>query len=342
MPDPPANLVKAYFETLTPAWTVTGDRIPVQFNPETLKVSYANQIVEPSSGGSKKGPTARQFLGAGTTKLSLTLWFDVTSPPYASDVMDVRDLTAQISFFVTPTPSTLANQKDNTQFHPSPVRFQWGSFAFDGLMDSLEESLEFFGPNGNALRASLAVSMSRQKTTPVSNSSASQAPTGGAGPATGPGGQPPGTAPLTAASAGASVQNLADQQGVGANWQSIAAANGIENPRMLVPGALVDLNARVGVGAGAGASLGVSGSFGVGVAGGVDAGLSVGGGVGAVAGLGAVGGGIAAGGSFGLGASFGVGASLGAGAGAGVGASAGVSASLGASVQASASLSGGG
>ena len=52
----------------------------VQFNPETLKVSFANQIATPAGAGDQSGPPARQFVGAGTTKLSLQLWFDVSAP----------------------------------------------------------------------------------------------------------------------------------------------------------------------------------------------------------------------------------------------------------------------
>ena len=51
----------------------------VQFNPETLKVSFANQIQTPSGAGDQSGTPARQFVGAGTTKLALQLWFDVTA-----------------------------------------------------------------------------------------------------------------------------------------------------------------------------------------------------------------------------------------------------------------------
>ena len=44
-------------------WTV------VQFNPETLKVAFANQLATPNGAGDQRGTPARQFVGAGTTKL---------------------------------------------------------------------------------------------------------------------------------------------------------------------------------------------------------------------------------------------------------------------------------
>jgi hypothetical protein len=52
----------------------------------------------------------------------------------------------------------------------------------------------------------------------------------------------PGTRPLAQAPAGGSVQGLAADAGRGGDWQSIADANGIENPRLLAPGQLLDLN----------------------------------------------------------------------------------------------------
>jgi hypothetical protein len=60
---------------------------------------------------------------------------------------------------------------------------------------------------------------------------------------------------LTPAPKGKSVQDLADSQGKGDSWQLIAAANNIENPRLLQPGQLVDLNTSASAGFQAGASF---------------------------------------------------------------------------------------
>ena len=54
------------------------------------------------------------------------------------------------------------------------------------------------------------------------------------------GGHPPDCSSGQAA-AGASLQGMADVSGI-SDWQSIATANGIENPRLLAPGQLVNLN----------------------------------------------------------------------------------------------------
>jgi len=201
----------------------------VQFNPESLKVSFANQLQTPSGAGDQRGTPARQFVGAGTTKLTLTLWFDVTAelPESDSQINDVRRLTQRVAYFITPV-------KEGDKFLPPAVRFIWGSFQFDGLMESLEESLEFFSNDGRPLRASMTLNMSQQKITEFAFRS------------TNPGSAPPspGARKLTQAPAGSTLPGMAASQGKGDDWQSIAAANNIENPRQLQPGQLIDMNVK--------------------------------------------------------------------------------------------------
>lgn len=209
----------------------------LQFNPESLKVSFANQIQTPAGAGDQSGTPSRQFVGAGTTKLSLAVFFDASSPvpEGESPVDDVRKLTQKVAYFITP-------QAEGKQFIPPAVRFVWGSFQFDGLMDGLDENLEFFSPEGKPLRASMTLSLSQQRITKFSFRD-----TGGGG-LPGMGGRPsaPGTRPLAEASAGATVQGLAAAAGLGGNWQGIASANGIENPRRLPRGQFLDLSLSIG------------------------------------------------------------------------------------------------
>jgi hypothetical protein len=63
------------------------------------------------------------------------------------------------------------------------------------------------------------------------------------------------------------MPGLALSTGV-SNWQSVAAANGIENARMLTPGQLIDLNTQapqLGASLGVQAGLAVSGAGALGV-----------------------------------------------------------------------------
>ena len=126
---------------------------------------------------------------------------------------------------------------DRTKLLPPAVGFVWGSFSFAGMIDSMEESLEFFSPEGIPQRASVTLALSQQRITEFAFEKNAAPP-----PGTGSGNTPVGTRPLAQATAGASLQSIASASGK-TDWQSIAAANGIENPRILQPGQLVDLNA---------------------------------------------------------------------------------------------------
>jgi hypothetical protein len=237
MPDP--KPAKAKLKELNPPQGQTAKEAAVQFNPETLKVTYANQIVQPKSEGSPQEKATAQYVGAGTTKLSLQIWFDVTGEAGGADSVptDVRELTKKISYFITP------REEKKGEFKPPIVRFEWGTFRFEGIMDSLEESLEFFSSEGVPLRASMTLSLSQQKIEILSaaTSQGSGLPPG----AGGPGMSAPGTSPLSEARVGDTLQSLAAR--AGGTWQAIASANGIENPRLLAPGQLIDLNAKVSV-----------------------------------------------------------------------------------------------
>jgi hypothetical protein len=235
MPDTD-NLAKAQLEELDVAMKPKpgGKKVTVQFNPETLKVSYTNPVAASNGRRDESDKSAAQTPASGTAKLSVQLWLDVTAPVpsgvAAAD--DVRKLTQELIFFVLPRERT-ANDPPTS----SPgVRFRWGSFQFDGIVDSLEESLEFFSSDGRPLRASVALGISQTQTQKVTI-----LPTGGGLPG---GGLPAGTSPLSVARAGSSLQQMASAAGVGKDWQSIASANGIENPRILAPGQVINLRAR--------------------------------------------------------------------------------------------------
>ncbi len=218
-----------------------GRKALVQFNPETLKVTFANQIVQPQGGDQAAGNAGRQFVGAGTTKLALQLWFDVTAMEKDA-VDDVRRLTQDVVYFMTPQKS----DQDPAKLAPPGLRFQWGSFLFDGMVEALEETLEFFSPDGKPLRASINLTLSQQKILVATFEGDGKVP------------NQPGQTPLKSAKQGDSLQNMAGKNGK-SDWQGIAAANGIEDPLRMSPGQLVNLD----ISAGAGASVGGSASFGV-------------------------------------------------------------------------------
>jgi hypothetical protein len=213
-----------------------GRKVSVQFNPETLKVTFANQLVQAQGGDQAAGNTGRQFVGAGTTKLALTLWFDVTAMTQDA-VDDVRRLTQEVIYFMTPKPY----DSDKKKLVPPATRFVWGSFLFDGIVEGLEETLEFFSPEGKPLRAQVALTLSQQKILVSEFKGDGRVPSS------------PGQTPMSQAKAGDNIQGMAAKNGR-PDWKGIAAANGIEDPLRLSPGRLIDINAT------AGASVGFSGS----------------------------------------------------------------------------------
>jgi hypothetical protein len=234
---PDAKPAKATLIEVDPDTPADAQTVTVQFNPETLKVTYANQIVTPQEGKSQEN-ASMQFVGAGTMKLALQIWFDVTGEATGTEPLpnDVRELTRKVTYFITPRETPPKSGK----YKPPIVRFKWGTFQFDGIMESLEESLEFFASDGTPLRASMTLALSNQRIEiPPSGSSQGSGMPPGAG---GPGTPARGTQPLSEARAGDTLQGLAARAGAGVSWQAIATANNIDNPRALAPGQLVGVN----------------------------------------------------------------------------------------------------
>ncbi len=305
-----------------------GANVTVQFNPETLKVTYTNQ----NRGGSQPGGGGGQFVGNSTSKLAVTLFFDTTETS-----MDVRRLVKQVAYFIEPKvpkgQSAGANTSPNRV--PPGISFEWGTFFFRGVVDSLEENLEYFSEQGVPLRATVSLNITRQQIIFDINDK------GELGKGKTATGEPPiGTEQVEAARQGDSVPSMAARQNRSGDWKSIAAANGIDDPLHLQAGAIVNLNAQ------AGASAGLSGGTGLTASPSASASGSVGasGGAGAQAGFSAgLGAGTGFGASAGASAGFGAGASAGFGAGASAGLGAGASAGFGGggSVSTSAGISGG-
>ncbi|MEA3061798.1 MAG: hypothetical protein QOJ94_1579 [Sphingomonadales bacterium] len=229
-----------------------GKKVTVQFNPETLKLTFANEVVQPKGGDQVGGNKGQQFIGTGSSKLALTLWFDVTAMT-ENPVNDVRRLTGDVLYFMTPQP----DKDDANKPVPPGIRFSWGSFLFDGLVDGLEETLEYFDSDGKPLRATLALTLS-QKMPLVSKFDDDGKP------------NLPGRTPLSPAKAGDNLQSIAGDKGKNGGWQAIAAANGIEDPLRLKPGQLINLEATASLdgafGASSVASAGASATAGAGAA----------------------------------------------------------------------------
>ena len=148
-------------------------------------------------------------------------------------VDDVRRLTQKVIFFMTPTP----DKADQKKMVPPATRFVWGSFLFDGIVEGLEETLEFFSPDGKPLRAQVSMTLGQQKILVAEFKGDGKVPSS------------PGQTPMSQAKAGDTLQGMAAKNGR-SDWKGIAAANGIEDQLRLAPGQLIDINATAGAGIG--------------------------------------------------------------------------------------------
>ena len=213
-------------------WSKTNEIIPdlknpvvVQFNPSSLKVSYTNKI---QTHGESSGSSI-QYVGRGSSTLSVDLIFDV-SGANATNTRDVRKMTQNIANFMRTTPVGAGEEK---KYKVSGVRFQWGTFLFDGILESMNETLELWSEQGRPLRAAVAISLQQPgihfDILPEGLFDFSL-----------PKGQG-GITPMIPAQKGANLQSMTANAGIKTNWKTIAKRNRIENPRHLSPGTLINL-----------------------------------------------------------------------------------------------------
>ncbi|MBD9358172.1 CIS tube protein [Methylomonas albis] len=268
--------------------------IDVQFNPSSLKVSLSNTLKENARNGNSR---SAQFVDKSSSNLTIELIFDTTyieqpggagqgSGQTASNAgsnssakkaieqgSDVRLETKKIAdTFIKPV------EDGKKMKAPKRCLFQWGAFEFLGLVQSFDETLDFFSPEGRPLRATVSLKLSEDRyqfrnraveqaarTTP-SLSSTGAGPQGGSGQTAAP---VPGTS----------------GEGAG-NWRDTSLFNGIESPRMpslsVVAVPSVSLSASVGISAGIGLGVNISGGVSVNVSASLSASVNVGVGAGSV------------------------------------------------------------
>lgn len=116
------------------------------FNPVSLQYSVANTLAQ-------QGQGKQQYVSQTTAKLTMDLIFDTTDSG-----RDVRVDTSQIAQLMDPR-RTVSNRP---RALPYIVVFTWGTFTFQGMVESYKETLDFFAPQGVPLRASVNLTLSRQ------------------------------------------------------------------------------------------------------------------------------------------------------------------------------------
>ena len=119
----------------------------VHFNPTSLQISISNTLEDKGQGKEKK-----QYVTKSSAKLSMDLIYDSTH-----DGTDVRLQTGKIAKLMEP-----AKREGDNAAPPSVVLFEWGSFKFQGLVESYKETIDFFAPTGVPLRASINLTLASQ------------------------------------------------------------------------------------------------------------------------------------------------------------------------------------
>lgn len=119
----------------------------VHFNPTTLQISISNTLEDKGQGKEKK-----QYVTKSSAKLSMDLIYDSTH-----DGTDVRLQTGKIAKLMEP-----AKREGDNAAPPSVVLFEWGTFKFQGLVESYKETIDFFAPTGVPLRASINLTLASQ------------------------------------------------------------------------------------------------------------------------------------------------------------------------------------
>lgn len=138
--------------------TVTGTKIPVQFNPEeyTLNrdINYAQAAIPGLSA------PILQFVNGNLQTLEMELFLDsyekhkVGSTVINQAQSDVRDLVKKVTDLMSIEPSTHA---------PPVLLFTWGSLAFTCVLARVTQRFVMFLPDGKPVRARLNVTFNEYR-----------------------------------------------------------------------------------------------------------------------------------------------------------------------------------
>lgn len=251
------GLAKATLVELNGAATPreVGTPVPVQFNPASLRLQMTNA----NEGGEARARQRQQHTGSGATTLTLDLHFDTADEGTTREPVNVRDKTALVRRFLLPA--------EGSSEPPPRVRFHWGDFIFDGIVNSCTEELDLFSSGGVPLRAKCSLSIKEQDSRfaanergPGSADTAGATPPGGSAGAPGTSGS--GGDRTAPALEGESLADFAARMGLDPEaWRGLAA--GLDLSLSLEAGLELDFSASL------------SASLGIGVSAGIEAGVDV-------------------------------------------------------------------
>lgn len=225
------------------------DWIDVHFNPTSLQLQLSNSLKDTDK------QERKQHTALTTTKLTMELQFDTTDSG-----ANVLNTTGRIQLLVAPRVPDQNRKSKKTPPPPPVVFFEWVGFTFQGIIESYNETIDYFSGSGIPLRSSVKLTLSQQNLAfePSGNS------------------DPPPNDDVSAPAR--SPSEAAEKAGDSSANRGIAAANGEESLRFSA-GASLTVSGGVTLKPPSGfASVGGGAGFGIG--GGIGGGVNLGGGAG--------------------------------------------------------------
>lgn len=200
-----------------------GEKIDCLYNPESLSFTRANSWTAGKMPG--KGVPTLLFAGSSSGKMNLSLIFDTTGTG-----KPVTDHTDKILQLMEINPNLPGTDEANYQGRPPTVVFNWGNFSsFPAVVDSASVNFDYFSSDAVPLRANVALSLTQFKD-PEKNPP--QNPTSGT----------PRPGRVHRVQPGETLDRIsARYYGDATRWRLLAAANALEDPLALRPGALLDI-----------------------------------------------------------------------------------------------------
>jgi nucleoid-associated protein YgaU len=206
------QLTKATLEVL--AGSAKGEMIEVLFNPTEYSVEHSASFGETAPPGLDNPIT--QFVNGNAQVLTMDLLFDTYTDRGGEDV---SEQTSRLTDLV---------HIDGDLHAPPTVRFSWGVFLFEAVIDKISQRFTMFLADGTPVRATLSVTFKQYKTIQeqLQEPRRSSADKTKRRVAEGPD----------------DLWLLADREyGDVARWRHIARANRIDEPQRLVPGTVLVL-----------------------------------------------------------------------------------------------------
>jgi Contractile injection system tube protein/LysM domain len=212
-----AELEKAFLEI------EGGQRIPCLFNPSEISVGRRNNWAsEPMPG---KGVSRLRYAGAQSGWLQVELVFDTTA-----DGTAVTKHTGAILKLMDVDTSLPGSDETTHNARPPFVTFHWGDLhSFKAVVTDLQLVFTYFSASGVPLRARMGLTMQQYE---ESQAFGPQNPTSGT----------PRPHRVHRVQPGETLDRIAARYyGDSTRWRSLAAANSIEDPLAMRPGALLSV-----------------------------------------------------------------------------------------------------